>query len=490
MVLTENLCSAGKDGFEERERKLPGFFDRKVYDALDRGKFAMTAIPLAHITATTEMGSDDEKEATTEEHETRDEPGQESEKETIETSMTIKKTVNTLSPISDKVKEKHPTLSEWTRSMTQKGLKRTRSTLDECEDGRLDPLIEVLKRSGNLVNEQIQAQNTNCQLDRDQRKGHSESLVAAINKLTDALVRIADSLADQNEGKLKKRLMKQGVESYHQLYSEASATIAAEISVAETIAPSSANGIARHPVPHPASHTVTPFSDPSSVNILITFATVFDTPLLLPCPHRPLLPPATGAAARGLRGRGSGEYSNRPTSNNSNGGSVNYRRSVTEPATERGGMAVRGRKDDVLILRLLKSAQMQHGLEHGDYTRYRRYCTSRLRRLYKSLKFKHGRGKYTRRAITESAVTEVRFLHVVLYMAERAWSHAMEKRQLPDGPNASQHIYLIGRLRKAVKWANLFSHLCAIKGDSRTSLEAEVCLQFDDFFYLLYTFHL
>ncbi|KAG6746238.1 hypothetical protein POTOM_050769 [Populus tomentosa] len=125
------------------------------------------------------------------------------------------------------------------------------------------------------------------------------------------------------------------------------------------------------------------------------------------------------------------------------------------------------------VLQLLKSAQMQHGLRHGDYARYRRYCTARLRRLYKSLKFTHGRGKYTRRAINESIVTEVRYLHMVLYTAERAWSHAMEKRQLLDGPNAKQRIYLIGRLRKAVKWADLFSGLCAAKGDSRTSLEAE-----------------
>ncbi|KAF6169655.1 hypothetical protein GIB67_004047 [Kingdonia uniflora] len=130
-------------------------------------------------------------------------------------------------------------------------------------------------------------------------------------------------------------------------------------------------------------------------------------------------------------------------------------------------------KFSINVLHLLKSAQMQHGLRHGDYTRYRRYCTARLRRLYKSLKFTHGRGRYTRRAISESLVTEVRYLHVVLYMAERAWSHAMEKRQLPDGPNARQRIYLIGRLRKAVKWAALFSQLCGIKGDSRTSLEAE-----------------
>jgi len=73
---------------------------------------------------------------------------------------------------------------------------------------------------------------------------------------------------------------------------------------------------------------------------------------------------------------------------------------------------------------------------------------------------------------------QIRFLHLILYTAERAWSHAMEKRQLPNGPNASQRIYLIGRLRKAVKWATLFSQLCAVKADSRTSLEAEVCLYF------------
>ncbi|KAL8095828.1 uncharacterized protein LOC141692615 [Apium graveolens] len=130
-------------------------------------------------------------------------------------------------------------------------------------------------------------------------------------------------------------------------------------------------------------------------------------------------------------------------------------------------------KFSIHVLQLLKSAQMQHGLRFGDYTRYRRYCTARLRRLYKSLKFTHGRGKYTKRAIQPSMVTEVRFLHMVLYTSERAWSHAMEKRQLPDGPNARQRRYLIGRLRKAVKWATFFAELCAMKGDFRTSLEAE-----------------
>ncbi|XP_078446658.1 signal recognition particle-related / SRP-like protein [Wolffia australiana] len=132
-----------------------------------------------------------------------------------------------------------------------------------------------------------------------------------------------------------------------------------------------------------------------------------------------------------------------------------------------------GPKFSINVLQLLKSAQLQHGLRHRDYTRYRRYCTARLRRLYKSLKFTHGRGKYTRRTISETTVSDVRYLHVVLYMAERAWSYAMEKRQLPNGPNSHQRIHLLGRLRKAVKWATLFAQLCSAKGDRRTSLEAE-----------------
>lgn len=135
-------------------------------------------------------------------------------------------------------------------------------------------------------------------------------------------------------------------------------------------------------------------------------------------------------------------------------------------------------KYSVNVLQLIKTAQSQHGLRHSDYTRYRRYCSARLRRLYKSLKFMHGRGKYTRRAITESTVTDVRFLHIVLYMAERAWSNAMEKKQVPDGPNSRQRLYLIGRLKKAVKWADHFAHLCAAKGDSRTSLEAAAYASF------------
>ncbi|KAJ0536747.1 putative signal recognition particle subunit SRP68, SRP68 domain superfamily [Helianthus annuus] len=69
-------------------------------------------------------------------------------------------------------------------------------------------------------------------------------------------------------------------------------------------------------------------------------------------------------------------------------------------------------KFSINVLQLLKSAQMQHGLRFGDYTRYRRYCTARLRRLYKSLKFTHGRGKYAKKSVTASTVTEVRYVNM------------------------------------------------------------------------------
>ncbi|KAG6545239.1 hypothetical protein Mapa_013351 [Marchantia paleacea] len=124
------------------------------------------------------------------------------------------------------------------------------------------------------------------------------------------------------------------------------------------------------------------------------------------------------------------------------------------------------------VLQLIKTAQTQHGLRLGDYKRYRRYCTARLMRLYKSLNFKHGRGKYVKKEISEATVTDVRYLHVVLYSSERAWSYAMEIKSTTAGANARQQAHLIRRLTKAAKWGDLLNRLCSEKADSRTGLEA------------------
>ncbi|CAL5361947.1 unnamed protein product [Camellia sinensis] len=55
-------------------------------------------------------------------------------------------------------------------------------------------LIEVLEKNGKILCAQLKAQNTNFQLDREQRKDHTGSLVTVLNKLADALGRIADKL--------------------------------------------------------------------------------------------------------------------------------------------------------------------------------------------------------------------------------------------------------------------------------------------------------
>lgn len=74
----------------------------------------------------------------------------------------------------------------WTGSMSRERQKKRRLSSDECRDTNLGDM--------NMLKSQIQAQNTNCMLDREQRKDHNDSLVSALNKLTDALVKIADKL--------------------------------------------------------------------------------------------------------------------------------------------------------------------------------------------------------------------------------------------------------------------------------------------------------
>ena len=78
---------------------------------------------------------------------------------------------------------------------------------------------------------------------------------------------------------------------------------------------------------------------------------------------------------------------------------------------------------------------MQHGLQHEDHACYWRYCTARLRRLDKSLKFTRGHDKYTRSAISKSTVTEVKLLHLVFYMAERELSTMSWKKTASKWPN-------------------------------------------------------
>ncbi|KAG6592825.1 Trihelix transcription factor ASR3, partial [Cucurbita argyrosperma subsp. sororia] len=83
-------------------------------------------------------------------------------------------------------------------SSLQEGRKRKRKRIaKEGEEESMmvqDELIGILEKNGKLLTAQLEAQNMNFQLDREQRKYHADGLVTVLNKLADALGRIADKL--------------------------------------------------------------------------------------------------------------------------------------------------------------------------------------------------------------------------------------------------------------------------------------------------------
>ncbi|XP_055383774.1 signal recognition particle subunit SRP68 [Condylostylus longicornis] len=130
------------------------------------------------------------------------------------------------------------------------------------------------------------------------------------------------------------------------------------------------------------------------------------------------------------------------------------------------------------VLRHIKVAQQQHGLRHGDYQRYRGYCSRRIRRLRKALKFPQGEKRhFKRRDVTIINLTgkgaDERFIHIPLICAERAWSYAMQLRQEVN-TEPRKKFHLVSKLRKACVYALQLQELCNTDVfDARTKLETE-----------------
>ncbi len=123
---------------------------------------------------------------------------------------------------------------------------------------------------------------------------------------------------------------------------------------------------------------------------------------------------------------------------------------------------------------MIKESQQQHGLRHGDYERYRSYCSRRLHRLRKTLNFKCGNTRrFQKRDVTADDLSEAKFLLIPLYQAERAWAYSMQLKQEVNS-DARKKFHLVNRLRKAVKYANQLELLSqSSQCDARTKLEAQ-----------------
>ncbi|XP_050299567.1 signal recognition particle subunit SRP68 [Anthonomus grandis grandis] len=130
------------------------------------------------------------------------------------------------------------------------------------------------------------------------------------------------------------------------------------------------------------------------------------------------------------------------------------------------------------ILKLIKDAQQQHGLRHGDYQRYRGYCSRRISRLRKVLKIPQGdRRHFKKRDVTEAHIgssrADERLLHLPLMLAERCWAYGMQLKQEAN-TEPRKKFHLVQKLRKACVYALQLGELCKLdRCDARTQLEAQ-----------------
>ena len=131
------------------------------------------------------------------------------------------------------------------------------------------------------------------------------------------------------------------------------------------------------------------------------------------------------------------------------------------------------------IAEFTRSLQSSNGLRHGDYHRYRHFCTRKIRRLRKSLGVVNGRHKF-RKADLPAVINSVRYIEIYVLLAERAWAHGLTlKSEYALGESRAlgsiRHKY-IRKFTRAARAAAEALDLAKKIGDSRCVLEAEAYL--------------
>ncbi|XP_040378968.1 trihelix transcription factor ASR3 [Oryza brachyantha] len=190
-----------------RERRLPGFFDREVYDILEgRGGNAAAAAKEEKAAvfdsgrAAAAAAGDDGLFSSSEEEDEDEEatpPAPSPAPAAVPPPATEKKTDPPRQEASEQVgtsRAKQP--EQIVEDLPAQGAhKRQRSDDASGEAPDLQgQLIEILDQSSRMVAAQLEAQNMNCQLDREQRKDQVSSLLGVLSKVADALYRIADKM--------------------------------------------------------------------------------------------------------------------------------------------------------------------------------------------------------------------------------------------------------------------------------------------------------
>ncbi|KAL8497387.1 hypothetical protein ACS0TY_020905 [Phlomoides rotata] len=203
-----------------REQKLPGFFDREVYDVLDGKEYMRAADQLALvITSVDENNGDDldgleveDEDEMVEDEDVGDglfskfEQVAHEEIRRNERVQTDGKTTTIPSPVPISEMKYQPFhKADWNQARKRQagphfgtgpeGVKKGKQTSTDCQNIDVeDLLITALERNTNLLNSQLEDQKLKYQLDRDQQKDRHDSLITALTKMTDALEKIANKI--------------------------------------------------------------------------------------------------------------------------------------------------------------------------------------------------------------------------------------------------------------------------------------------------------
>ncbi|KAF0924924.1 hypothetical protein E2562_014999 [Oryza meyeriana var. granulata] len=195
-----------------RERRLPGFFDREVYDILEgrggnaaaKAKEEKAAEGAVFDSGRAAAAGDDGLFSSSEEEEEDEEatpPAPALAPPPAPAAVAVPTSEKKTDPPRQEASEQAGTSRAKQPeqivedSLAQGAHKRQRSDDASGEAPDLQgQLIEILDRSSRMVAAQLEAQNINCQLDREQRKDQVSSLLGVLGKVADALYRIADKM--------------------------------------------------------------------------------------------------------------------------------------------------------------------------------------------------------------------------------------------------------------------------------------------------------
>lgn len=123
------------------------------------------------------------------------------------------------------------------------------------------------------------------------------------------------------------------------------------------------------------------------------------------------------------------------------------------------------------IFLAIKDAQIKNGIRISDYERYRQYCTRRLRRIRKSLKIIHGRKKYQKKNFDIKNISDVRYIELILFYAERAWAYALDLKSEVENPRAKYHSQ--SKFVKAHQYTEQLKEMCNSCADEKTKIQAD-----------------